>query len=184
MASARAIGFLFFTFRREFMDITIRHAELGDLDALHRLWSMPHVIWGTLQLPYPSTDVWRKRLTDRPEGLYQLVAVADGDVVGSLGLHTFPNAPRRRHIASLGMGVRDDLQGRGIGSALMQAATSMCDQWLQIRRLELEVYVDNPAAIALYKKFGFEIEGTLRMYGFRDGQYVDVYAMSRLRVIS
>jgi putative acetyltransferase len=163
------------------MNITIRHAELSDLDALLNLWSMPGVIWGTLQLPFPSSDVWRKRLTDRPDGLYQLVAVVDGEVAGSLGLHTFPASPRRRHVASLGMGVHDDLQGRGIGSALMQAATHMCDQWLQIKRLELEVYTDNPPAIALYKKFGFEIEGTQRLYAFRDGQYVDTYVMARLR---
>ena len=39
---------------------------------------------------------------------------------------------------------------------------------------------DNDAAIALYRKFGFEIEGTHRAYALRDGAYVDVHAMSRL----
>jgi len=45
----------------------------------------------------------------------------------------------------------------------------------------LTVYVDNEPAIRLYQKFGFEVEGTRRKDVFRDGQYVDSYAMARLR---
>ena len=39
-----------------------------------------------------------------------------------------------------------------------------------------------PRAIALYKKFGFEIEGTLRRYAMRNGEYVDSYSMARLKI--
>jgi putative acetyltransferase len=47
--------------------------------------------------------------------------------------------------------------------------------------VELVVYADNAAGVALYEKFGFEVEGTHRRYAFRDGEYVDAYAMARLR---
>ena len=47
-------------------------------------------------------------------------------------------------------------------------------------RIELTVYTDNPAAIRLYRKFGFEIEGTFKGYALRDGVYADVYSMARL----
>ena len=43
------------------------------------------------------------------------------------------------------------------------------------------VYADNERAIALYRKFGFEAEGTHRAYALRDGRYVDALAMARLR---
>jgi putative acetyltransferase len=49
-----------------------------------------------------------------------------------------------------------------------------------VLRLELNVYVDNEPAIALYRKFGFEIEGTNRAFALRDGVYVDSHAMARL----
>jgi putative acetyltransferase len=79
------------------------------------------------------------------------------------------------------MGVRDDRQGKGVGTALLQAAVDLADKWLNLERLELEVYVDNEPAVRLYKKFGFVIEGTLSRFAFRDGRYVDAYAMARLR---
>jgi putative acetyltransferase len=43
------------------------------------------------------------------------------------------------------------------------------------------VYTDNGAGVALYKKFGFEVEGTHRRYAFRNGAYVDAYSMARLK---
>jgi putative acetyltransferase len=79
------------------------------------------------------------------------------------------------------MAVRDDWQGKGAGTALMQAAVDLADKWLNLTRLELDVYTDNEPAIRLYKKFGFVIEGTLVNYAYRDGQYVDTYTMARLR---
>ena len=163
------------------MNITIRRAEPGDYEALVKILSGPKAVWGTLQLPYPSIDQWRKRLAEPPEGYYSLLACVEQEAVGQLGLNTFPTRPRRRHIGEIGMAVRDDWQGRGVGTALMQAAVDFADKWLNLTRLELDVYVDNEPAVKLYKKFGFEIEGTRIAYGFRDGEYVDTYLMARLR---
>ena len=47
------------------------------------------------------------------------------------------------------------------------------------KRLELTVFVDNAPAIALYERHGFTTEGTFRAYAFRDGVFVDAYAMAR-----
>lgn len=152
------------------MSITIRRTEPGDYEAVRHIYASPKVIWGTLQLPFPSAEQWRKRLAEPPEGFFSLVACVDNnEVVGHLGLHTFPNRPRRRHVGQIGMAVRDDRQGQGVGTALLQAAVDLADKWLNLTRLELEVYIDNGPAIRLYEKFGFTIEGTLVQYAFRDG---------------
>ena len=162
------------------MNLVIRHSEPSDAEALHRVFTSPRAVWGTLQLPYSSVEVYRKRIAERPEGMYQLVALADGELAGAAGLHTVANM-RLRHTASIGMAVRDDWQGKGVGSALMREILSLADNWLNLKRVELEVYTDNPAAIALYTKFGFEHEGTKRAFAFRDGQYVDAHMMARVR---
>ena len=79
------------------------------------------------------------------------------------------------------MAVRDDWQGKGVGTVLMKAAIDQADNWLNLERLELEVNCDNEAGLRLYRKFGFEIEGTLRRFAFRGGVYVDAFLMARLR---
>jgi putative acetyltransferase len=162
------------------MNILIRRAEIGDAEGLHRCFMSPLVTRNTLQTPYRSVESVREQLTNSSPNDYHLVAEVDGEVVGSVGLHVAAR-PRINPSASLGMMVRDDYQGKGIGTALMQAAIELADKWLNLLRLELTVYTDNEAAVALYKQFGFEIEGTLRKYAFRDGEFVDVYTMARVR---
>jgi L-phenylalanine/L-methionine N-acetyltransferase len=162
-------------------EVSIRHAEPADAEALLRIFSSPRVIEGTLQLPLPSAEMWRKRISEMPESLYSLVACANGEVVGELGLETYPTLWRRRHVGQIGMAVRDDWQGRGVGTALMEAVLDLAENWLNLTRIELSVYTDNAAGVALYKKFGFEIEGTHRRYAFRNGEYADAYSMARIR---
>ena len=54
----------------------------------------------------------------------------------------------------------------------------MADNWMGFRRLELTVYTDNAVALALYRKFGFIIEGTARGYALRDGEFPDEITMA------
>jgi len=161
--------------------ISIRRAEPADYEAIYRIFTAPQATRGTLQIPFPSAETWRKRLTEPSEGTFLLVACAGHEVIGQLGLDTFPHKPRRRHAGQLGMVVRDDWQSKGVGRALLQAAVDLADKWLNLTRLELEVYTDNVPAIHLYQRFGFVIEGTLVRFAFRDGEFVDAYTMARLR---
>lgn len=161
--------------------ITVRRAEVRDAEAMQATFSSPQAQAGTLQMPLPSVEMWRKRLSESAPTDYLLVAEVDGAVVGNLGLHAASSSPRRRHAASIGMSVRDDWHRHGVGSALMVAALDIADNWHNYTRLELTVYTDNAAALTLYRKFGFEIEGRHKDYAFRDGRYIDAYAMARMR---
>ena len=163
------------------MNITIRREEPSDYEAMYKIFMGPKVVWGTLQLPFPSVEAWRKRLEEPPAGAFGLVACVGDELVGQVHIQTFPNSPRRRHVAQIGMSVRDDFQGQGVGTALLQAAVDLADNWLNVLRLELEVYTDNEPAIRLYKKCGFVVEGTLARHSYRGGDYVDAYTMARLK---
>ncbi|PSW20693.1 GNAT family N-acetyltransferase [Photobacterium sanctipauli] len=161
------------------MDIVIRHVEKSDFADLQKILSGANAYSGTLQLPYPSLDMWQQRIENRPSNMYGLVAELDNEVVGEISLSVQVN-PRRKHVADMGMAVRDDKQGLGIGSRLLAAMIDLAQNWLSISRMELTVYTDNAAAIALYEKHGFVIEGHAKKYAFRNGEYVDVYHMARL----
>jgi putative acetyltransferase len=161
------------------LEITIRGCEVDDSDDITAIIASSGVVYNTSQLPYTSRDSVRERLENLPEGHHRIVAVVKDKVVGQLTL--YPQAGRRAHVASLGMMVHADFQGRGVGSALMEAAVDLAENWLNISRIELKCYSDNTAALALYRKFGFEIEGTLRGYVFRAGHLADSYLMARIR---
>jgi len=160
--------------------VEIRRAELRDAEAMCATFGAPLAMSGTLQLPLPSVELWRKRIADIAPEDFLLVAEIGGEVVGNAGLHAAGRG-RRRHAGMIGMSVRDDWHRKGVGGALLAKVIDIADNWLDYRRLELSVYTDNAPALALYRQFGFEIEGTLREYAFRNGVYVDAYTMARLR---
>lgn len=158
----------------------IRTLELADLPQLQALYAEPEALRNTLVLPFQSLEHWQSKLGKPAEGFMAIVAVEGDEVMGQLSL-TVLQHPRRRHVATFGMGVKASATGRGIGSALVQAAIAHAEQWANVSRIEIEVYTDNAPAIALYRKHGFAIEGTASRYAFRDGAYVDVHFMSRLK---
>jgi L-phenylalanine/L-methionine N-acetyltransferase len=162
-------------------NIVIRRIEPEDFRGLQRINEQPLAVYGTLQVPYPSAQTWRQRLEHQTGNHYGLVACVRDTIVGSLGLAVPERSPRRAHVGEIGLAVHDQWHGRGIGTALVRAAVDLADRWLNLRRLELTSYTDNDRALGLYKKFGFEIEGLLRRYAFRDGAFVDAYLLARLR---
>ncbi|OYU44928.1 MAG: GNAT family N-acetyltransferase [Burkholderiales bacterium PBB4] len=161
------------------MKLEIRHAEPDDYAAVARLYSYPLAAGGTLQVPVQLSEVWKQRLSNIASQDRILVAVADGEVVGNLGLHPQTNV-RRAHVAGIGMAVRDDWHGKGIGKALLRSAVDLADNWLGLLRLELTVWADNTVAQRLYQGEGFVQEGVHRAYALRHGRYTDALAMARL----
>ena len=159
--------------------ITIRAARASDCEEIAALINLPGFRAGTLRLPHQSPEEVRKWLEHRTPGSVSIVAVHEGAIVGKADLH--PSTGRRSHAGTLGMGVHDAHQGRGIGSALLRELLDAADNWLGLRRIELTVFVDNAPALALYKRHGFEVEGTHRDHAYRAGAFVDAYAMARLR---
>jgi putative acetyltransferase len=160
-------------------DVEVRHSCDRDVDQIRQIYAEPSNVMATLQLPFSPLDLWQKRLASLPEGSFSLVACRGEEVLGQMGVEMRKN-PRRRHAATLGMAVKSSARRQGVGSALLAAGIDLAERWLAVRRLELEVYTDNDAAISLYKKFGFTVEGTLRQYAFRDGELADVYVMAKL----
>lgn len=160
--------------------IEIRHSDIDDITAIKNIYAQPSCYSGTLQQPFPSMQRWQERLKELPENFHSLVAIIDDEVVGQIGMESMTN-PRRKHVANIGMAVKESYQGLGIGESMLKAVIDLAHNWLAIRRIELEVYTDNHAAIALYKRNGFIIEGEARDYAFRDGEYVDAFIMANVK---
>lgn len=160
-------------------EIVLRAGRLDDAEALTELFNLPGVRYGTLRQPFQSIEKTRKAIENRGPNDISIVSEWRGKIVANGGLYR--RAGRQSHVADLAISVHDGLAGKGVGSHLLAALIDAADNWHDIRRIELNVFTDNLAAIRLYEKFGFEREGTLRNDAYRDGKYVDAYVMGRLR---
>lgn len=166
------------------MNYHLRPLRPGDGKWLNELRRMPGVFEDIAGLPTERLGKAEAFIDGLDDFEHHVVAVfrdAEGEerVVGACGISLDRN-PRRRHVASLGIMVHKDYQNRGIGGNLLKAILDLADNWLMLVRIELEVFVDNAAAVHLYEKYGFEREGVKRYRMIRDGKYADLLVMSRL----
>jgi RimJ/RimL family protein N-acetyltransferase len=86
---------------------------------------------------------------------------------------------RNRPTAHVVIGIRQSYAGRGLGGRLL----TELEAWARahgIHRLELTVMTHNERAVALYRKTGYEVEGTRREALVVDGRPVDELWMAKL----
>src|SRR5689334_14691463 len=92
------------------------------------------------------------RLTDAQdihERMHVFVAEIQGKVAGVINLNA--GTGRKSHVGEITMAIHDKHQGQGIGKMLMLTALDLADNWLNLVRLEMDVYTDNERALRLYK---------------------------------
>lgn len=106
------------------------------------------------------------------------VAEEKGELVGYL-FAIGGTVKRTKHSAYLVIGILQEYRGKGIGSKLFDNVTKWAPKH-NVSRLELTVVTENKAGVALYKKLGFEIEGTKRNSLIINGTNFDEYCMSKL----
>jgi RimJ/RimL family protein N-acetyltransferase len=155
-------------------DLVVRRLCEDDLDAV--LGLVEEVAaedrWLALEAPIDRERIRARFLSSlRDRSSLLLVAEIGGEVVGNL------DAEARGGDAKLGMVVDTSWRRQGVGTALLEACLDWARQ-TEIRRLTLEVFPHNEAAIALYERFGFVREGYLpRRYRRRNGELWDAVVM-------
>jgi putative acetyltransferase len=161
--------------------LVVRPARPGDAEAFVELWKAVAAERRFIRTERVDRSVryYRRRFFRRTWGDDQatLVAVHGDQVVGHLHVAR-EDSPVTRHVASLGMTVASDWRGKGVGSALMAEAI----RWARsvgVEKLALSVYPDNEAALALYRKFGFQEEGRLTGHSKKSIGYRDEIVMGR-----
>jgi putative acetyltransferase len=167
------------------MDFYIRPIRTGDGAGINELRRMVGVFENILGIP--SERVMRNEdyIAKMDENTHSFVAIlkdSSGNeiIIGNAGL-TVSSNHRERHSAGIGMMVHKDFQSMGVGTKLLQSLLDIADNWLMLIRVELSVFVDNEIAIALYKNFGFSIEGTKKKAAIRNGVYIDEFIMARVK---
>ncbi len=168
----------------------IREANLDDaqalIDYLVELSEEPDITLpmmpGSVKLTIEQEHAYLKSHLD-PENSTYLVAEASGELIGTLhctGLNLPIIEDMARHVADMGVSVREDWRGKGVGTALFRRGIEWARAVGTIERLQLEVFAHNQMAIHIYEKLGFEIEGRRRKAYKRNGEYIDSLTMALL----
>jgi RimJ/RimL family protein N-acetyltransferase len=120
----------------------------------------------------PPVDIEERAALFARSAAGSVVAVAGGRIVGMLHVEV-----GRHGFGEFGMLVERGWRGRGVGTALVQAAVG----WARgqgLHKLCLEVFAHNTAAIALYRKSGFSEEGLrAKQYRRANGELWDSIVM-------
>ena len=161
--------------------ILVRDANEADMSAVTGIYAK-HVLTGLAsfeEVP-PSLDEMKSRRHSVLElGLPYLVAELNGHVVGYSYATFYRARPAYRYTVEDSVYVEEGLQGRGIGTALLAELIARCEQgpWRQM----LAVIGDsaNAGSIALHRRMGFTMCGTLAAVGFKFGRWVDSVFMQR-----
>ncbi len=108
-----------------------------------------------------------------------LIAVIGGKIAGIVYVGRDKRGKSRtKHVARLGISVRKQFRGVGLGRALLKTVITEVKQKLEgIKMITLEVYSENERAINLYKSEGFEEYGRLKKGVFYRGRYIDEIRM-------
>ncbi len=160
--------------------ITIRGRQTADWEDIYDIMQYNEVARESDRLPYPSPEAIREQDKDTLH-LVAEVTRLDGftRVAGTLAMCT-NTWPRLKHLARLRLAVHPHYQAQDIGDALVRAAIDLADNWLGLRRLQAEIYAGDEAALALYKRLGFQLEATRRRCIIRDGAFADAFLMGRI----
>ena len=161
--------------------VQVRDAQDADLAAVQAIYAH-HVLHGLAtfeEVPPPVVELAERRAAVVALGLPYLVAEHGGRVVGYSYASSYRPRPAYRFAIEDSVYVADGLGGRGIGAALLAALLARCEAGPWRQMIAIIGDTGNAASIALHRRHGFAMVGTLRSVGWKLGRWVDTMLMQR-----
>ncbi len=166
--------------------IRFRAPDHQDLPLFITWLNDPEVRAGLLMyLPFSMADEeqWFEGMLKRPPQEHPFVIevheAENWKPVGNCGFH---NLDWRCRSAEVGIMIGEKpYWNRGYGTEAMRLLLKHGFDTLNLNRIYLDVYQNNPRAIRAYEKAGFVHEGIKRQAAYKNGQYIDILLMSVLR---
>ena len=167
-------------------ELLIREAEVEDAAELVTFLNRV-----SLETDFTSLDREGILLTDTEMELFldkqahsenqiTLLALLNDEIAGLVNV-TADQRKRVRHIGDLFIVIGKKYWNNGLGSLLLEEVVEWAQASGILRRLQLTVQTRNQAAVHLYQKNGFVIEGRQERGAYiGEGEFIDVYLMGRL----
>jgi len=166
--------------------IRLRAAERSDIPLFLEWFNDPEVLHGlSLYLPMSQAqeEKWFEKMLERPQDEQPMtIETRDGDewvAIGNLGLVSIDNKARSSEV---GIAIGNKAYwNKGYGTEAMTLLLKHSFETLNLHRVMLRVFSNNPRAIRCYEKCGYQHEGALRKAHYQEGIYHDVLLMGILR---
>ncbi|WP_158879395.1 GNAT family N-acetyltransferase [Amycolatopsis anabasis] len=163
--------------------VKLRALEPEDADAFWRWHNDPEVVrW--LSADYPeSLAQTRKRFADREPNSHAKVTfgietLAEGKLIGTCTLRDATPETARAEV-DLYLGEKDHWGG-GYGTDAMRTLCRYGFEVMRLHSIALWVVAENAAAIRVYEKLGFQVDGRHRDSFRGEGRWHDMLLMSLL----
>lgn len=114
---------------------------------------------GEFGISIEQEEQFLDRISKQNNALF-ITAEFEGIIIGNLNF-SGGTRPRTEHTGEFGVSVLKDYWGSGLGTELVKFLVDWCKNLGIIRKVNLRVRTDNVAAIHLYKKLGFNVEGVI-----------------------
>lgn len=155
--------------QRESIDAYLRW--MNDLDILQ-------YILRVRPIGRAEEEEWFANLSKRPDDILFEIALHDGRLIGSCGIHRI-NASNRS--AEVGIVIGDkDCWGQGYGREALGLVCRYGFDVLNLNRVGLSVYAYNARGLRCYERLGFRHEGRRRAARYWNGRYWDILEMGLL----
>lgn len=166
--------------------IRLRAIERGDLHTFVRWINDPEVTAGLLignPMSQTHEENWYEGMLKRPMEEQPLaIELKTAQTWELIGTCSFNEISWRDRVAEVGIMVGEKQHwSKGYGTDAMRLLLRRGFAELNLNRIFLHVYANNPRAIRSYEKAGFTLEGRLRQDVYKNGQYLDVLVMGILR---
>ena len=166
--------------------IRLRAITRSDLPFFVEWLNDPEVTRGLMHfLPFSMEDEegWFEGMRKVPQEEHPLVidicSEEGWEPIGDCGLFSI-NWRIRQAEFGIVIGAKQHWN-KGYGTEALTLIIQHGFHTLNLNRIYLRVYANNPRAIRSYEKAGLSVEGRLRQGHYDEGQYIDVILMSILR---
>ena len=161
--------------------VYLRAIEVEDASEAYLSWlNDPETTRGLMSGAYPSNledlrNYLKSVTTSKDAVMFAICDHENDEHIGNIKIDRFDWVARTCELGIL-VGSASH-RGRGIGTEVCRTVLNYAFGQLNMRKVLLAVYANNPGAIRSYEKVGFQLEGTLRKHVFSEGEYVDKHFM-------
>lgn len=163
------------------VDLTVRDATPADMAHIQAIYAH-YVEHGRATFEEIAPDVGEmqaRRHAVIQGGTPYLVAESEGELLGYAYASTYRARPAYRYTIEDSVYVVAGRGGRGVGSALLGALIARCEAGPWRQMVAVIGGSDNQGSVALHRRHGFAMIGTMPAVGHKLGAWVDTVIMQR-----